>query len=98
MKAMLDRLRNWRLWPLCLKELRQIRRNGKLVAMLVVPPTLNLVLLGFAMNPEVTNLKLGVVDESRSAESREVVSAFTESRSFQLYRNYQSTDALGEAM
>jgi|GEM_PF-5974363 len=47
--------------------MRQIRRNGKLVAMLVIPPTLNLVLLGFAMNPEVTNLRLGLVDESRTS-------------------------------
>lgn len=98
MKSIMNKLLNWRLWPLCTKELRQIRRNSKLVAMLVVPPTLNLVLLGFAMNPEVTNLKLGVVDESRTAESREVVSAFSESRSFQLYKNYESTSALGEAL
>jgi ABC-2 type transport system permease protein len=70
--AMLDRLLNWRFWPLFKKELRQIGRNRKLVAMLVVPPTLNLVLLGFAMNPDVTNLKVGVVDESRTADSREL--------------------------
>lgn len=98
MKSIMNKLLNWRLWPLCAKELRQIRRNSKLVAMLVIPPTLNLVLLGFAMNPEVTNLKLGVVDESRTAESRAVVSAFSESRSFQLHKNYESTSALGEAL
>lgn len=98
MKAIINKLLNWRLWPLCAKELHQIRRNRKLVAMLVIPPTLNLVLLGFAMNPEVTNLRLGVVDESRSAESREVVSAFSESRSFQVHRSYQSTAELGQAM
>ena len=98
MKSIMNKLLNWRLWPLCAKELRQIRRNSKLVAMLVIPPTLNLVLLGFAMNPEVTNLKLGVVDESHTAESREVVSAFTESRSFQLHKIYESTSALGEAL
>src|SRR5215813_9584951 len=98
MKSVINKLLNWRLWPLCAKEMRQIRRNGKLVAMLVIPPTLNLVLLGFAMNPEVTNLRLGLVDESRTAESREVVSAFSESRSFQLHKQYPSTDALGAAL
>lgn len=98
MKSIINKLRNWRLWPLCLKELRQIGRNRRLVAMLVVPPTLNLVLLGFAMNPEVTNLKLGIVDESRTSESREVVSAFSESRSFQVYQVYESPSALGAAL
>lgn len=98
MKSIINKIVNLRLWPLCMKELHQIRRNKKLVAMMVIPPTLNLVLLGFAMNPEVTNLKLGVVDESRSAESREVVSAFSESRSFQVYKAYESTAALGHAL
>lgn len=98
MKSVINKLLNWRLWPLCAKEMRQIRRNGKLVAMLVIPPTLNLVLLGFAMNPEVTNLRLGLVDESRTSESREVTSAFSESRSFQLHQQYQSTEALGHAL
>ena len=98
MRSIIKKVVSWRVWSLFAKELHQIRRNRKLVAMLVVPPTLNLVLLGFAMNPEVTNLRLGVVDESRTAESREVVSAFGESRSFQLHRLYESTAALGEAL
>ena len=77
-------LTNNRFWPLFMKELRQIKRNRKLVVMLIMPPTVNLVLLGFAMNSEVKNVQLGVVDESRTAESRELVSAFVESGSFQI--------------
>lgn len=95
---MLEKMLNWRLWPLFAKEMHQIRRNRKLVAMLVVPPTLNLVLLGFAMNPEVTNLRLGVVDESRTAESRELISAFTESRSFRVTGTFESTAELSKAL
>ena len=95
---MLEKILNWRLWPLFAKEMHQIRRNRKLVAMLVVPPTLNLVLLGFAMNPEVTNLRLGVVDESRTAESRELISAFTESRSFRVTGTFESTAELSKAL
>ena len=44
------------------------------------------------------NLRLGVVDESRTAESREVTSAFSESRSFQLTGNYRSGAELGKAL
>lgn len=98
MKSVINKLLNLRLWSLFAKELHQIRRNRKLVAMMVIPPTLNLILLGFAMNPEVTNLRLGLVDESRTSQSREVVSAFSESRSFQLVKNYESTEALGHAL
>src|SRR5215467_10024670 len=98
MKNMIERLLNWRLWPLFSKELWQIRRNHKLVVMLVIPPTLNLVLLGFAMNPDVTDLRLGVVDESRTADSREVVSAFSESRSFKVAGTFPSIEELGKAL
>jgi ABC-2 type transport system permease protein len=91
-------LTNNRFWPLFMKELRQIRRNRKLVVMLVMPPTVNLVLLGFAMNSEVKNVKLGVVDYSRTAESRELVSAFVESGSFQIAETFDSTEALGRSL
>ena len=66
--------------------------------MMLVPPTLNLVLLGFAMNPEVTDLRLGIVDESRTAESREVISAFTESKSFVAAGHYASVAELSRAL
>jgi ABC-2 type transport system permease protein len=95
---MLQKFLNWRLWPLFIKELNELRRNRRLVTMMLVPPTLNLVLLGFAMNPEVTNLKLGIVDESRTAQSRELISAFNESRSFVPAGYFTSPENLGQAL
>jgi drug efflux transport system permease protein len=95
---MFAKLLNHRFWPLFIKELNELRRNKRLVAMMLLPPTLNIVLLGFAMNPEVTNLKLGIVDESRTAESRAVISAFRESRSFTAAGYYTSADELGKAL
>jgi ABC-2 type transport system permease protein len=91
-------LANNRFWPLFMKELRQIKRNRKLVVMLIMPPTLNLVLLGFAMNSEVKNVQLGVADYSRTAESRELVSAFVESGSFQIAEAFESGEELGRAL
>ncbi len=49
-------------------------------------------------NPEVTNLRLGVVDESRTAASREVVSAFVESRSFRVAEHFRSSRELGQTL
>src|SRR5215813_1804293 len=95
---MLHRLLNWRFWPLFIKEFNELRRNRRLVLMMLVPPTVNLVLLGFAMNPEVTNLKLGIVDDSRTVESRELISAFQEIRSFVPAAYYRSAAELGEAL
>jgi ABC-2 type transport system permease protein len=69
----LTQLFNLRLWSLSVKEFHQIRRNRRLVIMLIIPPTLNIILFGLALNPTFENLRLGVVDYSRTAESRELV-------------------------
>jgi ABC-2 type transport system permease protein len=98
MKRFINRVRRFRIWTLFLKELRQIKSDKKLVVSLILPPTLQLVIFGFALNPEVTNLRLGVVDESRTAASREVISAFVESRSFRVAEQFRSSDELGQAL
>jgi ABC-2 type transport system permease protein len=71
-----------RFWALVLKEIRQILRNKQLIFLLVVPPTLQLLIYGWALNPDVHHLKLGVVDYAQTAQSRELVSAFTANQIF----------------
>ena len=98
MNKLLMNIRRWRLWALFLKELRQIKRNKQLIASLIVPPTVQLLIFGFALNPEVSGLRLGVVNESRSAISRDLVSAFVENNAFELKGYYASSDELGQAL
>jgi ABC-2 type transport system permease protein len=64
------------------KEFRQILRDRRLAMSLILPPTLQLLVFGFALNATVSNLRMGVVDDSRTPESRELVAAMTESKSF----------------
>ncbi len=98
MTSQLNRLLNLRLWSLFVKEFHQIRRNRRLVILLIIPPTLNIVLFGLALNPTFENLQLGVVDYSRTRESRELISAFTEGLVFKTHAYYASTTDLGEAI
>jgi len=94
----LSRILNLRLWSLFIKEFHQIRRNRRLVILLIIPPTLNIILFGLALNPTFENLRLGVVDDSRTPESRELVSAFTEGLVFKTKAYYASTEDLGQAI
>jgi len=94
----LHRLFNLRLWSLFIKEFHQIRRNRRLVILLIIPPTLNIILFGLALNPTFENLQFGVVDYSRTSESRELVSAFTEGLVFKTKGYYASTEELGQAI
>ena len=98
MRARARRLWGGRFWALALKELRQIRRDRRLAMSLVVPPMLQVLLFGFALDSHVRDLRLGVVDESRTQESRELVSAITENQTFRLAGSYQTTAELGQAL
>src|SRR6202162_2835238 len=72
----------YRMRALIRKEFSQILRDRRLAISLILPPTLQLLLFGFALNATVSNLRLGVVDDSRTPESRELVAIMTESKSF----------------
>lgn len=93
---LLRRLFSSRLWALIIKEVQQILRNKQIVFLLLFPPTVQLLVFGLALNPEVTGLSLGVVDYSHTAASRELVSALVENDVFQV-RTYELRQAdLGE--
>jgi ABC-2 type transport system permease protein len=80
------------------KELNQIKRDRRLALSLILPPVLQLTLFGFALSATVTNLRLGVIDDSRTPESRELIARLSESKSFRLARNYFSVDELGDSI
>jgi ABC-2 type transport system permease protein len=84
-------LRRWfqrllasRLAALVRKETRQILRDRQLIRLLLIPPTIQLLVYGYALNPDVRHIPLGVVDHARVAASRELISALTENRVFRL--------------
>jgi ABC-2 type transport system permease protein len=73
-----------RFWALARKEVHQILRDRQLIKLLLIPPTIQLLIYGYALNPDVHDIRLGVVDHARVAASRELVSAFTANRVFVL--------------
>ncbi|MBV9302645.1 MAG: ABC transporter permease [Acidobacteriaceae bacterium] len=98
MNKLLQRIFNYRVAALIGKELSQVRRDRRVALSLVIPPVLQLLLFGFVLNSKVQNLSLGVMDESRTPESRELIAALSESRSFRLYSYYFSDETLTEAI
>lgn len=75
---------NHRLIALFLKELRQIRGDRRLMISLVLPPVLQITLFGFALNSTVSHLRMGIVDESRTADSRMLIDAVTQNQTFEV--------------
>jgi ABC-2 type transport system permease protein len=81
-QAWARRLLGSRFLALLRKEVQEILRDRQLIKLLLIPPTLQLLVYGFALNPDVRFLPLGVVDHAQVAASRELVSALTGNQVF----------------
>ncbi len=84
---------------LTLKEIQQLRRNRGLLIQLLIPPTIVLIVFGFALNPKLRHLRMGVVDQSVTPQSREFINSLTQNLSFDVAEHFfsveQAKDALG---
>src|SRR5262247_1531691 len=80
------------------KEVQQLRRNRVLLIQLLLPPTIVLVIFGYALNPRVRDLRLGIVDESLTTQSRNFIDSLTENVNFKVTHQYirmqEAEDAL----
>src|SRR5580698_6890648 len=98
MKPLAQFFLSYRLRALLRKEFAQIRRDRRLAMSLIIPPTLQLLLFSFVLNATVSDLKLGIIDDSRTPESRGLTSTLTESKSFKLAGYYYDVGKLGDAI
>jgi drug efflux transport system permease protein len=73
-----------RLLAMSRKELIQLRRDPRSLALAFALPVLLLILFGYAISWDVRNIRLAVLDQDRSAASRELVDAFRASGYFSL--------------
>ncbi|MFP4705469.1 MAG: ABC transporter permease [Spirochaetaceae bacterium] len=64
------------------KEFQQLRRDRKMLPIVFIAPVIQLLILGYAANLDVTNLAMLVYDADRSAESRALARSFEASEYF----------------
>jgi ABC-2 type transport system permease protein len=66
------------------KEYLQTMRDVRTRALLFMPPLLQLVIFGFAVNMDVEHSRIAWMDQDRTPESRELLAAFEGSRYFEI--------------
>jgi drug efflux transport system permease protein len=98
MMKVIRSLFSYRFLAVLRKEFAQMRRDRRLIMSLAVFPTIQLLLFTLVLNATVSNLKLGIIDDSRTPESRGLTATLTESKSFKLAGYYYSVEKLGEAI
>jgi ABC-2 type transport system permease protein len=96
--SLVSRIRRSALWPMLWKEFVQMRRDRFTLAMMVGIPAIQLLLFGFAIRTEVRNLPTVVLDESRTAESRALVSAMANTRNFHIIGHVTSRDEVRQRL
>jgi ABC-2 type transport system permease protein len=79
-----------RLIPIIKKEFRQIRRDKRVLAILTLVPAVMLLINGYAMNFDVSHVRMAVIDQEKSQRSREFINAFVTSGYFD-YVEYLAT-------
>ena len=77
---------NWpsrsRLYAMIAKEFRQLRRDKLTFAMIVGMPVMLVLLFGYAMNMDVRHIDAALLDDARTAHSRELVAEISQSQIF----------------
>jgi drug efflux transport system permease protein len=75
-----------RIRVIIIKEFRQALREPRMRAVLLVPPVLQLIVFGFAVNLDISNAQLAWMDLDRTAASTDLRAAFDASPTFTVSR------------
>jgi ABC-2 type transport system permease protein len=82
------------LWHVIVKELLQLRRDHKMLPVIFVAPVLQIVIFGYAVNTEVREVPMVLVDQDRSPGSRDLVDRLVSSGYFTLVATEDSPRAI----
>jgi ABC-2 type transport system permease protein len=85
-----------RLGHIIRKEFLELRQDPRLFGIVIIAPIVQLTMLGYAATTDVRNVPLVVVDQDTTSESRELVSRFDASPSFEVIDGLSSTDDVDE--
>ncbi len=83
-----------RLWTIVRKEYFHIMRDYRTLAIIIILPTFLLILLGYGVSGESSNISLVVADLSKTDESRRYLEYFTSSEQFSYDYDVLSEDEI----
>ncbi len=76
------------------KEFRQLKRDRLTLAAIIFTPVMMLLLYGYALNFDVKHVRLGILDESHTKESRELMRKFFSTEYFDFAGNVSEEPAV----
>lgn len=85
-----------RLLTITKKEFIHIKRDRASLGIALMMPIMMLILFGFAVNTDVNNVNLVVYDGSKTVESRELITKFSNAYYFKIYGGVDSPEEVEE--
>ena len=80
------------------KEVRQLKRDVRLLAVIFSFPVLLLIMFGYAVNFDVKNIKLVIYDQDKSQLSREFIRSLNNSEYFNIVQYINSEQQINELL
>lgn len=80
------------------KEFIVVLRDPATLFFMFFPPLIQMIAFGFALDTDVRNLRMVVLDEDRTVESRQIVERFVNTQTFKFIGEVGSTEELSELM
>jgi ABC-2 type transport system permease protein len=87
-----------RIWAITKKELKQMRRDVRTLLIVFIFPIFMLVLFGYALNFDVSHVKVGVYDQDKSPLSREFIHSLESSGYFDVVTYFENQDEINKAL
>lgn len=87
-----------RLWALMAKEFIQIQRDRRTLGMMIFIPILWLVMFGYAVNFDVTTLKVALLNKSSAPLSESLARALNESKNVELVKGAETPEDIRELL
>jgi ABC-2 type transport system permease protein len=87
-----------RIKAIAVKEIRQLKRNKRMLYVLFAFPVFLLMIFGYAVNFDVHHIKVAVFDQDRSSLSRNFIISLTSSEYFDLAGYIQSEDKIRQTL
>lgn len=79
-----------RIGAVTFKEFRQLSRDRLTFGMVVMIPLIQLLLFGFAINTNIRNINIGILDQAQSTASRNIVAAVSATQVVNMLESYTS--------
>ncbi|MFT6987841.1 MAG: ABC-2 type transport system permease protein [Psychromonas sp.] len=88
----------FRMKSIIIKELRQLSRDRITFAMVIMIPLIQLLLFGYAINTDIRNIPIAIVDQSNSASGRLIIEAVKVTQVVTVSKKYRSVTEAEQAI